>query len=188
MEREWNLRSLSGMSMRQTNQTAKGHSTNLVGIPTGLLASAAFNEFPLPLSINGVREMNRPFFDHLQEAQSGAEAAAFFEGYMSLLFGLDGGALAGDEGAKRRFRSSYRRLLEGWGFDSNGPEGAVLKGWVESRFGLLPTFHKEALRRFPAPSWIAYVEEKMSSRFHTTASVRNSTFCMSSANGCWRAG
>lgn len=147
----------------------KGHSTNLVSIPTGLLASTAFNDYPLPLSINGVREMNRPFFDMLAKASSSAEAGDIFEHYMQLLFGLDGTALVGDEGGKRRFRSSYRRLLEGWGFDSNGPEGAVLKGWVESRFGLLPTFHKEALGRFPSPAWIAYVEEKMSSRFHNNS-------------------
>ena len=148
----------------------KGHSTNLVGIPTGLLASAAFNDYPLPLSINGVREMNRQFFETLAKAPGIAEAREVFGHYMSLLFGLDGNAVSGDEGAwKRRFRAGYRRLLQGWGFDSNGPEGAVLKAWVESRFGLLPTFHKEALDRFPSPAWIAYVEEKMSSRFHNNS-------------------
>lgn len=148
----------------------KGHSTNLVGIPTGLLASAAFNDYPLALAIGGVREMNRPFFEMLAKAADSAEAGEMFEHYMAMLFGLDGAALAGDEGGgKRRFRSSYRRLLEGWGFDSNGPEGAVLKGWVESRFGLLPIFHKELLGRFPSPAWITYVEQKMSSRFHNNS-------------------
>lgn len=148
----------------------KGHSTNLVGIPTGLLASAAFNDFPLPLSISGVREMNRPFFEMLAKSSDSAHAGEIFEHYMNLLFGLDGSSMVGDENAgKKRFRSSYRRLLEGWGFDSSGPEGAVLKGWVESRFGLLPTFHKERLERFPSPAWISYVEEKMSSRFHNNS-------------------
>jgi NAD+--dinitrogen-reductase ADP-D-ribosyltransferase len=42
----------------------------------------------------------------------------------------------------------------------------VLKGWAESRFGLVPTFHKAPLGRFPSPAWIAYIEEKGSSRFH----------------------
>jgi len=28
----------------------------------------------------------------------------------------------------------------GWMFNSNGFEGAVLKGWVESRFGIIPNF------------------------------------------------
>ena len=35
---------------------SSGHSTNLVGVPTGLLASVAFNEFPIPLHISGTRE------------------------------------------------------------------------------------------------------------------------------------
>ncbi len=155
--------------MKNPPAIAKDHSTNLVGIATGLLASTAFNDYPLPLEINGVREMNRPFFEKLGQTGCAAEAGEMFEHYMNLLFGLDGGALVGDEGARRRFRSSYLRLLQGWGFDSNGAEGAVLKGWVESRFGLLPTFHKEPLRRFPSPAWIAYVEEKMSSRFHNNS-------------------
>lgn len=30
--------------------------------------------------------------------------------------------------------------------DSNTPEGAALKGWVESRFGLTPTYHRGALQ------------------------------------------
>lgn len=158
------------LEMNGKTDNSTGHSTNLVGIPTGLLASAAFNDYPLPLSINGVAEMNRTLFQALAGAASAATAGEIFGHYVNLLFGLDGTALAGDEGGgKRRFRSSYRRLLEGWGLDSNGPEGAVLKGWVESRFGLLPTFHKQPLGRFPSPSWIAYVEEKMSSRFHNNS-------------------
>ena len=36
-------------------------------------------------------------------------------------------------------------MLRAWGADSNGPAGAVLKSWVESRFGLLATFHKGRL-------------------------------------------
>ncbi|MBS4095670.1 MAG: NAD(+)--dinitrogen-reductase ADP-D-ribosyltransferase [Sulfuricella sp.] len=155
--------------METSSNPAKDHSTNLVGIPTGLLASTAFNDFPQPLAINGVRQMNRSFFEALARTASAEGAAGLFGHYMETLFGLDGSALTGDEGAKRRYRSSYRRLLQGWGFDSNGPEGAVLKGWVESRFGLLPTFHKVPLQRFPAPEWMAYVEEKMSNRFHNNS-------------------
>ena len=60
-------------------------------------------------------------------------------------------------------------MIKGWGFDSNGPEGAVLKGWVESRFGIFPTFHKEIIQRISSGAWTTYVEEKMSSRFHNNA-------------------
>jgi NAD+--dinitrogen-reductase ADP-D-ribosyltransferase len=60
-------------------------------------------------------------------------------------------------------------LLKGWGFDSNSMEGAVLKGWVESRFGLFPIYHKEPIVRFNSKAWVRYVEEKMASRFHNNA-------------------
>jgi NAD+--dinitrogen-reductase ADP-D-ribosyltransferase len=148
-----------------------GHSINhLVGIPTGLLASTAFNEHPLPLRIGGVREANYGLFDRLEETADPQAAAEVFQEYMYVLFGLYGQSRqGGDDGGPRRFRSSYLKLLGGWGFDSNNPQGAVLKGWVESRFGLFPTFHREPLGRFPSPAWIGYVEEKMSSRFHNNS-------------------
>jgi NAD+--dinitrogen-reductase ADP-D-ribosyltransferase len=71
-----------------------------------------------------------------------------------------------DAWGRKRHRADYRRLLRGWGFDANGKEGAVLKGWVESRFGLMPTFHKETLGRYPSAPWMAYTEEKMAARFN----------------------
>jgi NAD+--dinitrogen-reductase ADP-D-ribosyltransferase len=45
----------------------------------------------------------------------------------------------------------------------------VLKGWVESRFGIFPTFHRDLIRRISTGAWTTYVEEKMSSRFHNNA-------------------
>ncbi len=143
------------------------HSTNLVGIPTGLLASCAFNEHPLKLRIGGVRETNPALFAMLEDATSVEEAREAFQNYMCTVFGLDAEQRRGED--RRRFRASYLRLLTGWGFDANGPEGAVLKGWVESRFGLLPGFHKRPLGRYPSPAWVAYVEEKMSPRFHNNS-------------------
>ncbi|CAL1240557.1 NAD(+)--dinitrogen-reductase ADP-D-ribosyltransferase [Candidatus Methylocalor cossyra] len=154
--------------MAQEPPAPIGHSTNLVGIPTGLLASTAFNEHPLPLHISGTREANYGLFARLRESRDPGEAAAIFQDYMYVLFGLHGEPKA-DRGGPRRFRSSYLKLLRGWGFDANNPQGAVLKGWVESRFGLFPTFHKAPLTRFGSPAWITYIEEKMSSRFHNNS-------------------
>ena len=145
---------------------ARGHSTNLVGVPTGLLASSAFNEYPIPLRISGTRESHRGLFDMLGKAADAAEASRIFQDYMTIIFGLDH---APEPGEKRRYRASYLRLLKDWGFDANSPAGAVIKGWVESRFGLFPSFHKEPLRRFNSPAWLTYVEEKMSSRFHNNS-------------------
>ena len=140
-------------------------STNLVGVPTEWLASVVFNESPVRLRIAGVHEMFAGLFEMLDQAESLAEAAQAFHTYLAAIFGLD--AEQRDQpGEPRRFRSSYLRLLRGWGFDSNSREGAVLKGWVESRFGLLPTFHRKPLRRYGSASWMTYVAEKMTSRFH----------------------
>lgn len=151
-------------------QKGIGHSTNLVGRSTDYLASCDFNDRPAPLAIWGVRDMNRNLFEMLEQATDLAEAGEAFSCYMMAMFGIDPEqreerAFAG----RRRYRSSFLRLLKGWGFDSNGPEGAVLKGWVESRFGICPTFHKEIIDRVSSPAWATYVEEKMSSRFHNNA-------------------
>ncbi|MBI5379029.1 MAG: NAD(+)--dinitrogen-reductase ADP-D-ribosyltransferase [Nitrospirae bacterium] len=150
--------------------TERGHTTNLVGIPTGLLANPAYNDYPVRLHIHGVWESNRGLWDLLNRASSPLEAAERYQDYMAVVFGLNPEQAAGTAPCgRRRFKSSYLRLLRGWNFDANGPEGAVLKGWVESRFGLYPTFHKEPLRSFASRTWIAYVEEKMSSRFHNNS-------------------
>lgn len=156
------------------------HSTNRLGVATGLLASAAFNEHPVPLRLSGVREMNPSLFEMLEQAEDLADAGEAFYKYMMAVFGLDpevreprrnpeaesdGRNKKGGKDPVRRFRSSFLRLLKGWGYDSNSPEGAVLKGWVESRFGLLPTFHKEPLMPGTG-AWTVYMVEKMSSRFH----------------------
>jgi NAD+--dinitrogen-reductase ADP-D-ribosyltransferase len=111
-----------------------------------------------------VRETNRTLFAMLSEATSAAESMLAFQIYMRSVFDLD---LPPDRDAqgRKRYRASYLRLLRGWGFDANGREGAVMKGWVESRFGLLPTFHKGPLRRYPSEAWMTYLEEKMNARF-----------------------
>lgn len=143
----------------------RGHSANLVGVPTGLLASAAFNDFPLPLHVRGVHESHARLFDLLAAAGSHAEAGKYFQDYMDETFSLRRDTAAAAGSLMRRFCASYLRLLKGWGYDSNSREGAVVKGWAESRFGLFPTFHKTSLARFASAAWSRYVEEKMTSRF-----------------------
>lgn len=146
----------------------RGYSTNLVGVATELLASTAFNDCPRALHIAGAREANPALFDMLAQATDAADAAEAFEKYMRAVFGIDAERPKMRDG-RRSFRSSYRQLLEGWGFDANGHAGAVLKGWVESRFGLPPVFHKAPIGRVGSEAWVAYVEEKMSSRYHNNS-------------------
>lgn len=147
----------------------RGHSANLVGVPTGLLASAAFNDFPLTLRIRGVHESHARLFDGLAAAVSQPEAGHTFQDYMDDTFGLRRQNADSSRATVRRYRASYLRLLNGWGYDANSREGAVMKGWAESRFGLFPTFHKTPLARFASPAWSRHVEDKLSSRFHNNA-------------------
>jgi len=144
------------------------YSTNLVGVPAPLLGDLAFNAHPQALRIAGARDGNPGLFALLERCGDPAAAREVFEHYMSLAFGLqrpDDTQARGDAQA-RRWRSSYLQLLQGWGLDANGAAGAVLKGWVESRFGLVPAFHKAPLARFPSPAWVEYVEQKAASRYH----------------------
>ena len=157
--------------MERRRRHGIGHSTNLLGRSSEWLASCAFNDNPVPLHIEGVREMNRSLFDMLDQAGELREAGEAFTCYMMAVFAIDPEQRekARPSAGRRRYRSSFLRLIEGWGFDSNGPEGAVLKGWVESRFGICPSFHKEIIEHVSTRAWVAYVEEKMSSRFHNNA-------------------
>ena len=154
----------------ELDQPQRWYATNLVGVPARLLASTAFNANPLPLAISGTRETQPGLFTLLDSSQNLNEAYEMFVHYLAIAYGLrkpDSAELAGLGAAEqRRWRSSWRKLLQGWGMDSNGAAGAVLKGWVESRFGLVPSFHKAPLAHFPSPAWVAYLQEKSASRFN----------------------
>jgi NAD+--dinitrogen-reductase ADP-D-ribosyltransferase len=138
---------------------------NLIGIPSTWFASPAFNRAPSPIAINGVREMNRPFFETLDRYEA-SQAPLLFMEHMRAAFGLDEKP---EPGQARKYRASYLRLIRGWFFDSNRPEGAVLKGWAESRFGLRPLYHATPIGSFNDPSYYHYIEERMSPRFHNNA-------------------
>ncbi len=145
---------------------ARWYSTNLVGIPAPVLSSTAFNAHPQPLHIAGTRESHSGLFALLARADSAAEARTLFAHYMGVAFSLRKPEGPADVFEARRWKASYLKLLQGWGLDANGGAGAVLKGWVESRFGMVPVFHKAPLLRFPSPAWVVYLEEKAASRYH----------------------
>jgi NAD+--dinitrogen-reductase ADP-D-ribosyltransferase len=71
----------------------------------------------------------------------------------------DAGLAAGQASA-RATRATYLRVVRGWAFDAESREAAVLKGWVESRFGLCPRHHGEALREPGSRAWQRYVESR----------------------------
>jgi NAD+--dinitrogen-reductase ADP-D-ribosyltransferase len=150
-------------------EPARWYTTNLVGVPAPLLASTAFNAHPQPLTIAGARAAHRGLIDLLARAPGPAECRAVFAHFMRLAFGLAPPGEGAGAAERRRWKTSYLKLLQGWGLNANGPAGAVLKGWVESRFGLVPTFHRERLGRFPSPAWVRYMEEKAGRRFNNNS-------------------
>lgn len=139
------------------------YGSNLVGISPEWLGSIYYNADPARLSIPGVRARHASLFAQLDQQADPAECALLFQQEMDLWFGLH--QLNHDKHGKRRFRSHYLSLLNGWAFDASSIEGAVLKGWVESRFGLQPCYHREPLGRFGSPSWMRYVEDKLNGRY-----------------------
>ncbi len=114
---------------------------NNCNLPPWVIASRHFNDNPQPLEIQGVRQANRFLFEKLGGIASQEKRAEVFNDYMSVKFQLhhwqDQTYIAG-----KSIKNSYLRFLRGWMMDSNSIEGAVLKRWVESRMGILPTFHK----------------------------------------------
>ena len=144
-----------------------GHSTNLIGIPTTCIADQQFNHQPKPLRIAGTREAANSLFLDLSK-QSNLEACGLlFQSYMFDVFGFETEQrLNQDSLGRLRFRNSYLKLIQDWGVDSNNAQAAVLKGWVESRFGLWPTYHRQPLANFMNKEWLVYLEEKMHSRYH----------------------
>lgn len=142
------------------------YGANLVGLSTPFLASLDFNAAPRALTVHGTRESHRGLFRLLRAATSREAEAEIFDHYMEVQFDLVPPGPGERTAEVNRFVASYLRLLRAWGVDSNNAQGAVLKGWVESRFGLLPVYHKERLGRYPSAAWMRYYEEKTSSRFH----------------------
>ncbi len=122
-------------------------SMNRCNLPAEALASLAFQLAPVALELDGVLPLHRPLFERLDALAGPAERAECFQRYVCAHFLLDDAGAQGltDHARIDRSRLDYLRLLRGWLFDSESREGAVLKGWVESRFGLLTHYHHAPL-------------------------------------------
>jgi NAD+--dinitrogen-reductase ADP-D-ribosyltransferase len=117
---------------------------NRCNLPAVILGGLTYQRHPVPLEIDGVRDFHRDLFKLLAPVTSHPERAALFVDYMAVHFCLDDLEQAGlSPGRVRKSRrnANYLRMVRGWSFDSDGREGAVLKHWVETRFGLLARHH-----------------------------------------------
>lgn len=123
-------------------------SLNRCNLPAVILGSLTYQQHPTPLRIDGVHTLHRAFFHTIDQIASCDERAVHFRQYMCAAFLLDDREAAGQTEANRgirRDKCDYLRLLRGWLFNPDGIEAAVIKRWVESRFGLLTISHRGLL-------------------------------------------
>lgn len=143
-------------------------SLNLVSLPPWIIASRHFNDHPRPLTIQGVRESNRFLFSALDQIDDQGERSRKFTDYLSVRFSLHHQE-GQTETARKSLRNSYLRFFRGWMMDSNSVEGAVLKGWVESRFGLTPLFHNGRIDRRDSEEHYRYLLDRARGTRRTNA-------------------
>lgn len=144
---------------------------NRCNLPAAILGGLTFQRLPTLLSIDGVATLHRPLFDLLNDIEEAAERARRFVGYMASHFHLTQPEEAGLSArqSKAQARASYLGVVRGWAFNPDGREAAVLKGWIESRFGLLPRHHGESLREAGSRAWQRYVEMRAAGLYGTNA-------------------
>jgi NAD+--dinitrogen-reductase ADP-D-ribosyltransferase len=144
---------------------------NRCNLPPIIVGSLTFQRAPMPLALDGMRQLHRDLFDRLGQLGTPAERAAQFVDYMDVRFLLSRREDAGWTAASRsdRSRADYRRLVRGWMFNPDGIEAAVLKGWVESRFGLVPRHHRGPIRTVADETYEAFREDWAAGLYNTNA-------------------
>jgi NAD+--dinitrogen-reductase ADP-D-ribosyltransferase len=145
---------------------------NRCNLPAVILGSLTYQRHPVPLEIDGVRAFHADLFRTLEPIPDHRARAQRFVDYMSVHFCLEALEEAGlSPGRRRRSRANanYLRLVRGWSFDSDGRDGAVLKHWVETRFGLLTRHHGGALHGKGSEAYQGYLAQAASGLYATNA-------------------
>jgi NAD+--dinitrogen-reductase ADP-D-ribosyltransferase len=144
---------------------------NRCNLPANILGGLTFQHSPVALELDGVALFHKGFFALLDSLENASERAEAFTMHMNASFYLDQPEQAGYSplAINKRHKTDYLRMLRGWGFDSNGREGAALKGWVESRFGLLPRHHSGQIRDFSGVAYRRYLEMRATALYGTNA-------------------
>lgn len=142
---------------------------NRCNLPPVILGGMTFQRFPEHLTIDGVQTFHADLFQQLDAIADAGQRADKFQDYMAVKFRLFAPEDAGGEPNKGRARADYLRLLRGWFFDSDGREGAVLKAWAESRFGLTVRFHKSPLSEGDDAAYAQYMKDRADGLHNTNA-------------------
>jgi NAD+--dinitrogen-reductase ADP-D-ribosyltransferase len=142
---------------------------NRCNLPAVVLGGLTYQQHPSPLLIDGVAELHADLFRRLNAAAPEARAEVFRD-YLTVHFQLEWPEQMGFTGHKKsRTKANYIKMIRGWSFDSDSREGAVLKGWVESRFGLIPRYHGQPLRDPGSDAYIRYMEMRSQGLYGTNA-------------------
>jgi NAD+--dinitrogen-reductase ADP-D-ribosyltransferase len=144
---------------------------NHCNLPSFILGSLTFQQHPVPLHLDGVEELHALLFRHLDVIDDGGQRSENFQDYMRSGFLLDHLDEAGFDPhcRRRRNKADYLRMLRGWLFDPDGKEAAVLKSWVESRFGLMPRNHRGLLGDFSSMNYLNYMIDRARGLYNTNA-------------------
>ncbi|MEH6826089.1 MAG: NAD(+)--dinitrogen-reductase ADP-D-ribosyltransferase [Motiliproteus sp.] len=143
---------------------------NRCNLPAVILGGLTFQQQPAPLLIDGVADLYKDLFQRLGRLPDQAQRAQQFCDYVDVHFCLDDPAAAGySPGGEGRPKANWQRAIRGWFFDSDSREGAVLKAWVESRFGLLTRFHQGPIRDFNGHTYLNYLQARARGLYNTNA-------------------
>ena len=142
---------------------------NRCNLPAVVLGGLTYQQHPSPLLIDGVAELHADLFRRLNAVPAEARAEVFRD-YLTVHFRLERPEEVGFTGQRKsRAKANYVRMIRGWSFDSDSREGAVLKGWVESRFGLMPRYHGQSLRDPSGDAYRRYLEMRSQGLYGTNA-------------------
>ncbi len=144
---------------------------NRCNLPAVILGSQTFQQHPARLFIDGVTALHHDLLLRLDAINDSGKRAQQFMDYMTVHFCLHTPEEAGlsDHSKLDRSKADYLRLLRGWAFDAEGRDAAVLKGWVESRFGLLPRFHLTPIHSSDDESYHSYQQAFMEGIYNTNS-------------------
>ncbi len=145
---------------------------NHCNLPAIILGGLTYQHHPVPLEIDGIRAFHQDLFRLLEPIPEHRERAERFVDYMAVHFCLDdleAAGLAPGRVRKSRRNANYLRMVRGWSFDSDGREGAVLKHWVETRFGLLARHHGGPLDGRDSDAYERYLAAGSSGLYATNA-------------------
>ena len=142
---------------------------SLCNVPAWVIGSRAFNANPEPLSVHGVRAGHSHFFNQLDTLDAWEDRARIFQDYIDVAFHLHQWRKNGAACEQLSLKHSYLRFLRGWLFDADSIEGAVLKGWVESRMGLPPIYHKGPIKGKESQEYLTYLTDRMNGAARTNA-------------------